>query len=67
MTCVISVEDNPSADDLRVIQDGLTRRALPVTLVPGFQRVAVPARDHGATLVGGAAGTTTRAASTDPP
>lgn len=56
MSSVISVEDNPSPDDLRAITDGLTRHALPVTRVPGFQRVAVLARDHQATLVGGAVG-----------
>jgi GNAT superfamily N-acetyltransferase len=53
----ITVEDNPSPDDLRVIQDGLTRHALPMTRVPGFQRMAVLARDDGAALVGGAIGT----------
>jgi GNAT superfamily N-acetyltransferase len=57
MSCVISVEDNPSPEDLRAIQDGLTRHALPVTLVPGFQRVAILARDEQATLIGGAVGT----------
>ncbi len=53
MSWVISVEENPSPDDLRAIQDGLTRHALPVTLVPGFQRVAVLARDEHATVIGG--------------
>ncbi len=57
MSWVISIEDDPSPDDLRAIQDGLTRHALPMTLVPGFQRVAVLARDDRATLVGGAVGT----------
>jgi GNAT superfamily N-acetyltransferase len=56
MSCVISVEDDPSPADLRAIQDGLTRHALPVTLVPGFQRVAILARDEQATLIGGAVG-----------
>ena len=56
MSIVLSVEDTPSPDDLRVIQDGLTRHALPMTRVPGFQRVAVLARDERATLVGGAVG-----------
>jgi GNAT superfamily N-acetyltransferase len=53
MSCVISVDDNPSPDDLCAIQDGLTRHALPVTLVAGFRRVAVMARDEQATLIGG--------------
>jgi GNAT superfamily N-acetyltransferase len=57
MSWVISVEDNPSPDDLRAIEDGLNRHALPVTRVPGFQRVAVLARDEQATLLGGAVGT----------
>jgi GNAT superfamily N-acetyltransferase len=56
VTCVVSIEDDPSPDDLRAIQDGLTRHALPVTRVPGFQCVAVLARDDEATLVGGAVG-----------
>lgn len=56
MSCVISVEDNPSPNDLRAIADGLTRHALPVTRVPGFQRLAVLARDEQATLIGGAVG-----------
>ena len=56
MSWAISVEDNPAPDDLRAIQDGLTRHALPVTLVAGFQRVAVLARDGQATLIGGAVG-----------
>jgi GNAT superfamily N-acetyltransferase len=55
MRGIISVEDNPSPDDLRAIQDGLTQHALPVTQVPGFQRVAVIARHEGA-VVGGAVG-----------
>jgi GNAT superfamily N-acetyltransferase len=56
MNCVISVEEEPSPEDLRAIQDGLTRHALPMTRVPGFQRVAVLARDDQAALVGGAVG-----------
>ena len=58
MSWVISVEDNPSPDDVRAISDGLTQHSLPVTQVPGFQRVAVLAREgKPATLIGGAVGT----------
>ena len=56
MNDVISVDDDPSPDALRAIQDGLTRHALPLTRVPGFQRVAVLARDDQHALVGGAVG-----------
>jgi GNAT superfamily N-acetyltransferase len=57
MSVVLSLTDDPSPEDLRAIQDGLTEHALPVTRVPGFQRVAVLAHDDGAALVGGAVGT----------
>ncbi len=56
MSVVLSVEDTPSPAVLRVIQEGLSRHALPVTHVPGFQRVAVLARDERSTLIGGAVG-----------
>ena len=54
---VISVENGVSPEDRRVIEEGLTRHALPATRVPGFQPVAVLARDQQHALVGGAVGT----------
>jgi len=53
----ISVESVVSAEHRRLIEEGLTRHALPKTGVPGFQPVAVLARDHRRTLVGGVVGT----------
>lgn len=53
----ISVEAGASPEDRRAIEAGLTRHALPRTGVPGFQPVAVLARDPHGTLAGGAVGT----------
>jgi len=57
MSYMISVESALSPDDRRVIEAGLTRHALPATGVPGFQPIAVLARDRQAALVAGAVGT----------
>jgi GNAT superfamily N-acetyltransferase len=57
VTFTISVEDTMSADVRRVIEDGLTAHALPSTRVPGFQPVAVLARDQRGGLVAGVVGT----------
>jgi GNAT superfamily N-acetyltransferase len=53
----ISVESSVSPDVRRVIEEGLTRHALPTTRVPGFVPLAVLARDRQRALVGGAIGT----------
>jgi GNAT superfamily N-acetyltransferase len=55
--CEITVTDGVSAEVRRLIEDGLTRHALPVTGRPGFQPIAVLARDEAHSLVGGAVGT----------
>ncbi len=57
MTYSISVEDDPGQEDVRVLSDGLTAHALPITRVPGFHRIAVFARDEGSAIVAGVAGT----------
>ncbi len=57
MSYVISVESAINPDDRRVIEAGLTRHALPATGVPGFQPIAVLARDRQEALVAGASGT----------
>lgn len=57
MTYTISIEHGASAADRRLIEAGLTGHALPTTLVPGFQPIAVLARDPQAVLVAGAVGT----------
>jgi len=57
MSYVITVEADPSPDDVRVISVGLTQHALPITHVPGFQRIAVFARDQESAIVAGAFGT----------
>jgi GNAT superfamily N-acetyltransferase len=54
---VLSVTDGIDAQDRRVIEEGLTRHALPTTRVPGFHPLAVLARDERQALVGGAVGT----------
>ena len=54
----LSVETTPSAQDVAVLEAGLTAHALPVTATPGFRPVAVFARDHRGRIVGGARGTT---------
>jgi GNAT superfamily N-acetyltransferase len=53
----ISVADGVSPEVRQVIEDGLTRHALPSTGVPGFRPIAVLARDAQRTFVGGAVGT----------
>jgi GNAT superfamily N-acetyltransferase len=53
----ISVESRVSQEIRRALEDGLTRHALPVTRVPGFEPLAVLARDRQGALVGGAIGT----------
>jgi GNAT superfamily N-acetyltransferase len=53
----ITVADRVSPEDRRVIEEGLTRHALPSTRVPGFQPIAVLARNGQGALVGGAVGT----------
>jgi GNAT superfamily N-acetyltransferase len=53
----ISVESRVSPEIRRALEDGLTRHALPVTRVPGFEPLAVLARDRQGALVGGAIGT----------
>jgi hypothetical protein len=40
MTYTISIENGVTAGDRRLIEEGLTRHALPTTLVPGFQPIA---------------------------
>ena len=53
----ISIESRVSPEIRRALEDGLTRHALPVTRVPGFEPLAVLARDRQGALVGGAIGT----------
>ena len=57
MTYTVSIENGVSAGDRRLIEEGLTRHALPTTRVPGFRPIAVLARDPQAELVAGAVGT----------
>lgn len=57
MTYTISIENGVSAEDRHIIEEGLTQHALPTTRVPGFQPIAVLARDRQAALVAGAVGT----------
>lgn len=49
----ITLETNPSPEDVKALGDGLTEHALPTTGVPGFLPLAVFARDAGGQLVGG--------------
>jgi GNAT superfamily N-acetyltransferase len=53
----ISIEPGISPADRRIIEEGLTRHALPSTQVAGFRPIAVLARDAQRALVGGAVGT----------
>ena len=53
----IAIETEVSPDVRRTISDGLTQHALPFTRVPGFQPIAVLARDHQRALVAGVIGT----------
>ena len=50
----ISVEPDPSAQDLQVLRDGLSEHALPTTTTSGFQPIGVFARDDEDAIVGGA-------------
>lgn len=52
----ISVEEAVSDEVRRIIADGLTAHALPVTVVPGFRPIAALARDAQGTLVAGIVG-----------
>jgi GNAT superfamily N-acetyltransferase len=54
----ISVEHDASPELRRLIEEGLTRHALATTRVPGFQPIAVVARDARGAIVGGIVGTT---------
>jgi GNAT superfamily N-acetyltransferase len=49
----LTIEADPSPDDLRALGDGLTEHALPTTGTPGFLPLAVFARDSDNRLVGG--------------
>ncbi len=53
---VLSVETAPDARDVHALGDGLTEHALPFTGAPGFQPLAVFARDRDGRLVGGVHG-----------
>lgn len=53
----ITIESGVSVEHRRLIEEGLTRHALPATGVPGFQPVAALARDDRHALVGGVVGT----------
>ena len=53
----ISVETTVTAEDRRVISNGLTQHALPITLAPGFEPLAVFARDRDRTILAGVIGT----------
>ena len=50
------VETQPAARDIEALGKGLTEHALPYTGRPGFQPLAVFARDANGTLLGGAYG-----------
>ena len=54
----LSVEAAPPAQDVAVLEAGLTAHALPFTGTPGFRPVAVFARDGTGRVVAGARGTT---------
>ena len=47
------VETAPDPRDVQALADGLTEHALPFTTTPGFQSLAVFARDRNGVLVGG--------------
>ena len=49
----LSVETQPAACDVEALGHGLTQHALPTTGRPGFQPLAVFARDADGALVGG--------------
>jgi GNAT superfamily N-acetyltransferase len=52
----LSVETAPDPRDVEALANGLTQHALPTTGRPGFQPLAVFARDGRGALVGGAHG-----------
>ena len=52
----LSIETRPQVRDVEALSEGLTEHALPTTGRPGFQPLAVFARDAGGALVGGAHG-----------
>jgi len=56
MSYAITVEADPAPADVAVLSNGLTQHALPVTRVPGFQRIAVFARDPDGAIVAGVFG-----------
>jgi len=49
----LSIETRPAARDVEALGQGLTEHALPTTGRPGFQPLAVFARDADGALVGG--------------
>jgi len=53
----LSTESPPRPEDVATLARGLTEHALPTTKVPGFQELAVFARDAGSRIVGGVFGT----------
>ena len=53
---VLTVETSPDARDVEALGQGLTDHALPFTHRPGFQPLAVFARDRNGALVGGVHG-----------
>jgi GNAT superfamily N-acetyltransferase len=53
----LRVETEPSDRDVAALANGLTQHALPTTGRPGFQPLAVFARDPSGALVGGVSGT----------
>ena len=52
----IDVDENPKRADTARLTDGLNEHAKPFTDVPGFEPIAVYARDDGGELVGGILG-----------
>lgn len=52
----LTVETNPTAQDIEALGRGLTEHALPTTGVAGFRPLAVFARDARGTLIGGIQG-----------
>lgn len=55
-TPVISVDTNPSQEDVDQLGRGLTEHALQMVPVKGFNRIAVFARDEQGALMGGISG-----------
>lgn len=54
----MSVESAPAAQDVAVLEAGLSAHAMPITKTPGFRRLAVFLRDRAGRVVGGAYGST---------